>query len=267
MKKLLLIFPFVLAFSPVFASAYSINTTSSNVQQNIFKGGTTGNSNRTAQEITTTAAGTVSSLTYSLDANNGPSDSVVISIYTDSGGHPGTLVAASNPVAGSTMSDQVSGPAPVTFTFSSPVSLDASTAYWLVASRTGGRNTSQYYETGGSGSGNIAGFMWNYESISIWYSVSSGGAWDNVSLDVTVPSSGGSNSMYALTIYASSSLASMIGSSPDDVVTWMYDIIAKPILGGVLLVLRTIIPILVIIGILSILVFIGYRLWHMWRGH
>lgn len=74
-------------------------------------------------------------------------------------------------------------------------------------------------------------------------------------------------SMGGLVTAASSTFSTQLGFGPDTVVTWMWTYIGEPILGGGLLVLQELIPVLVTIGIVSVVVFIGYRLWHMWRGH
>ena len=279
MKKLLAIVPFLLVLSPIFVSAYTISNFDpsdpgdSDTPQAVK--GATGTLQNAADPITTTGAGTVSTVSVCVTKNGSPVDNAVLSIYSDSAGAPGsdlgdsTGVAASGITSNGALNDCSSGGASfVTFTFTTPVSLSASTNYWLFLGRSGTRSTSNYYFLDGD-SRVSTGFGHMLASNSgTW---TSNGAEGFYNLVVT-PSGGGGgggggNSMYALTLYASSSLASMIGSSPDGVVAWMWAEVGKPILGGAILALEEVIPILVIIGILSVLVFIGYRLWRMWSGN
>lgn len=277
MKKLLIVASFLLALSPALTFAYTVSNfdpsdpSNSDTPQPVK--GMTGTLQNAATPITTAGAGTVSTVSLCVAKNGNPVDTAVLSIYSDSAGAPGsdlgnsTGVAASGITSNGAFNDCSSGGANfVTFTFSSPVSLSASTNYWLFLGRSGTRSTSAYYFMLGD-SHTSTGFGPMLASNSgVWIS---SGAEGFYSLVVTASGGGGGggNSMYALTIYASSSLAAMIGSSPDGVVAWMWQEVGSPILGGALLALEEVIPILVIIAILSILVFIGYRLWHMWRGH
>jgi len=92
-----------------------------------------------ADSFTTIGAGTVSSIDVYARKVNSPTDNMVVSIYTDSGGVPGTSVAASNVFA-------VGAPGLQTATFASPVSLSAATTYWIVIARDGAYSATNFYQ-------------------------------------------------------------------------------------------------------------------------
>lgn len=91
-----------------------------------------------------------------------PGDSLVLQIFTDSAGNPGTLIETSSAVAGLTSSF-----AHATSTFSSSNTLNTSTTYWFVARRTVPNDAVNFYSwaVNNTGGGDILkrydGATWN----------------------------------------------------------------------------------------------------------
>lgn len=70
-----------------------------------------------------------------------PGDSVSVSIYTDSGGVPGTSLGNASVSAAGISANS----AWTEFIFSTPVALTGGTTYWLIVERTGGLSVTDYY--------------------------------------------------------------------------------------------------------------------------
>lgn len=149
MKKKIL-YGLIALVLPLYALAdYSITTTAdiSNHDGGTEFGYDTTDSDQFAQSFTTTGAGTISTVAaYTKITNGTPSDHVVLHLYSDSGGLPGSDLGTSDgyTATGSCASH--------TFNFSSPVSVSAATQYWVVFTRDGGNNTNDYYSTCGAAS-------------------------------------------------------------------------------------------------------------------
>jgi len=75
-----------------------------------------------------------------------PTDEVILEVYTDGTGEPGTLLAtADNSINGSTLSEGWANRKICRFSFNSPVSISSGTTYWLVLSRTGSVDSDNFY--------------------------------------------------------------------------------------------------------------------------
>src|SRR3990167_3199343 len=96
--------------------------------------GNTSTTQQQAQQFTVSSSGLIGSVTVYLQKVASPSDACVVSIYTDSGGNPGTLIET-----GSNVTGDASWSAK-TSTFSGTNTLNTSTTYWLVMSRSGTLN-------------------------------------------------------------------------------------------------------------------------------
>lgn len=134
MKYLL---PFLLLLVPSFALAdYSITGSTQSVVEQTF-GFASNNSNMTAQGFTTVGAGTIASV-VSQTAFGGAASAATISIQADSAGAP------SGVDLGSVSITPNASCANSTWTFGTPVSVSATTKYYLVFTRTAGFSTTNY---------------------------------------------------------------------------------------------------------------------------
>jgi len=176
---LIFVMSFILAFSVFFGVAhadYSItnSTLPGTTVLNIRNSPTHG---QTAVQFTTSDAGTISSLEAAFDVTGSPGTDLVVKIYTDTGGEPDTSLGTSDAIAvpdGCTTYPAV---------FSTPVDVDASTAYWLVfdnesGSVDGGGN----YLNCGDGTGNS--LRWNGDSWDMFSDA-------DIAYDISVVSEGG----------------------------------------------------------------------------
>jgi hypothetical protein len=93
-----------------------------------------------AQSFTTSAAESMAIAGFWLRRTGSPTDDVVVELQSDSGGSPSGTVLASDAVSASDISDSNYE----VHTFSLPYSLANATTYWLVVSRSGSRDTSNY---------------------------------------------------------------------------------------------------------------------------
>lgn len=66
---------------------------------------------------------------------------------------------------------------------------------------------------------------------------------------------------------ATSSFQTTTGFSLDSVVTWMWTNILAPILGGGLASIYVLRYPIIALALLGIVIFFGFKAWHMWRGH
>lgn len=93
-----------------------------------------------------------------------PSGNVTVALYTDSGGHPGTLVATTAPVAAS---DLTISPVQYHMTFPTPQAIAASTKYHLVFNYSGAVNGADYVKLDKTASSKI-GSLYTSTDASSW---------------------------------------------------------------------------------------------------
>lgn len=133
----------VLFFLPGFALASTSITTYSSIT-NTTRIGDVSSHTYQAQSFTATVTGSISTLQfYSGTSDGSPSDGLTVSLYTDSAGSPGTsLVSQTVP------NSALGGNNLVTVTFSTPTSVVSGTSYWVVITRQGSVNGTNYYNWG-----------------------------------------------------------------------------------------------------------------------
>jgi len=107
------------------------------------------NREKEAQSFQFSASTTINYLKLQLAKFGSPTDNLIISIQTDDSNKPSGTILASATIAGSSLGAM----AEVSMALSSSITLSASTKYWIVASRSGALNGSNYYEWGGNNSG------------------------------------------------------------------------------------------------------------------
>lgn len=90
------------------------------------------NGQNAATEVTTPASPTYQISSVTLNVTSFSASNLVVSLYSDASGLPGSTVAALG-----TATLGTGGAAPVTLTPSTPIALSASTRYWIVASTDG----------------------------------------------------------------------------------------------------------------------------------
>jgi len=144
MKKFYFLLFFLLP-SVAFAD-YTITPTEVNVWTNNTEWGYGVDELKTAQEIVTIGAGSVASLEFSAGRVGTPTQGTTVSIYTDSGGSPGTSMGVSGTVTGIT---DTSSCGTHTATFETPVSLSGATSYWVVFENTT-TSSSNYFSNCGN---------------------------------------------------------------------------------------------------------------------
>lgn len=99
-----------------------------------------------AQDFTTVGAGTVQTFAVKISGVNSPSDYSYLTFESDNAGAPsGTVLGTSDNVT----PDVWPTSSKKTYTLASPVSVTASTKYWIVMKRTGADSTAAYYNIGG----------------------------------------------------------------------------------------------------------------------
>lgn len=133
--------------------------------------GNTGQQKR-AQAFTTSSALAVSSISMLLNKVGSPTDNVQVDIFSaDGSGNPtGGSLGTSSTVSGSSMT-ATQGVASYHFTFSTPVSLSASTTYVFVISRTGSLDGTNYYAVTAGGTAALGaehywgGSSWTLDSV------------------------------------------------------------------------------------------------------
>ena|SRR3990167_8315700 len=123
---------------------YALVCTSFAETQNDFTG-VTGGTNATvaAQSFTVSATCLITSTTADWRKVNSPTDSLVAKVYNDSSGVPGSSLETGSSVLGSSLSTSF---APATSTFAGTTQLETSTTYWIVWSRTGSSDSTNYYD-------------------------------------------------------------------------------------------------------------------------
>lgn len=119
-----------------------------------------------AQSINESGAlGGVMVITVRLGKTGSPTDNAVIQIQSDSAGSPSGSVLASGSVAAASITTTASD---VTITLDTAVNFSAGTTYWLVFTRSGSGDSTNYYQAGGSVSTSYANGSAKYYSSSAW---------------------------------------------------------------------------------------------------
>lgn len=93
---------------------------------------------------------TVALVTLPLRKVAAPADNLTVSIFDDNGGEPGSVIAngTSNTVAGAGLSTTDTNLGVATFVFATPPTLTSGTKYWIVLSRSGAADNTNYYTWG-----------------------------------------------------------------------------------------------------------------------
>ncbi len=138
--------------------SYTITTTASSSSANGY-GYSVGTAEKAAQSFTTTGAGTLNNVTFSMCKIGSPADNFVIELQSDSSGAPSGTVLASYTGAASSIT---TSPTDYSYSFGL-TTLSASTKYWFVFSRSGSLSTSNYYTNPGLGTG--SDFDWLNSSV------------------------------------------------------------------------------------------------------
>ncbi len=127
-------------------------------------------STKVAQKIVPSAAMTVVSLGLNLKKSSTPTDNFKISIQTDNAGVPSGTELGSATLAGASIATSYTN-----YTLSVSASLSAGVTYWVVYERSGGLDSSKWFETtNGSNSGGAY-----YASGNAW--VYNGSSWSEIS--------------------------------------------------------------------------------------
>lgn len=104
--------------------------------------GSSGTFEYQAFSFVNTNAATLSRVTLGVSKAGGPSDGIFIELQADSAGSPsGSALATSDTLAGSS----ITAGSATNYPFAISASLSASTTYWIVAKRSGARDTSNHY--------------------------------------------------------------------------------------------------------------------------
>lgn len=90
------------------------------------------------------------SFTARLFVAGSPADSINASLYTNSGSLPGSLVETGSNISGSGLTTT---PTDVVFNFASTSTIDTSSTYWVVLTRTGSNDGSNFYKWTGNTAG------------------------------------------------------------------------------------------------------------------
>lgn len=114
-------------------ASYTLNNDTGDV-------GRTTSGQKQAQPFDVSSDCVVDSVSVFFSANNTPTDDVQISIHADSSGDPGTLLET-----GSILDVTGSTPATYVSSFTGTLTLTTATQYWIVASRTGSLNDTNFY--------------------------------------------------------------------------------------------------------------------------
>ena len=103
--------------------------------------GATSGSVRLGQGFQISIAWTLKTLAVRAKAVETPADNLVLSIFSDSSGQPGSSLGSAS-VAGASIGTELDW---VTATLATPLALSASTPYWIVVSRSGSVDPANYY--------------------------------------------------------------------------------------------------------------------------
>lgn len=140
MKKILWFVISFLMFTPVAFADYTITQNAGSDDPGASFGLNDGGNGYRSQSFTTIGAGTVASVKIHIAKRGSFTGHVIIMIYTDSSGKPGTQVGASSNNYDPTVTYTASAPFSSldTVTFPTPPAVSASTKYWVVYNRTNG---------------------------------------------------------------------------------------------------------------------------------
>lgn len=132
-----------------------------------------------ADKFTNTNAGRLTKVDIRLKEGTSPTQHVIVAIYSDSGGSPGTLLATSSILSSSITSSY----AYITARFTEAPALTATTAYWIVA----------YMQMGGSGN-----WLWSSTTNDTTAKTSSdsGGSWSATSYALNLKTYVSTNSKF-----------------------------------------------------------------------
>lgn len=132
-----------------------------------------------AKKFTNTSAGRLTKVDIRLKEGTMPTQHVIVAIYSDSSGSPGTLLATSS-ILSSVITSSYSY---LSARFVEAPTLAATTAYWIVA----------YMQDGGSGS-----WLWSSttNATTAKSSTNSGGSWSTTSYDLNAKTYVSTNSKY-----------------------------------------------------------------------
>jgi hypothetical protein len=97
---------------------------------------------KTGQPFIVSASGKVTAVKVTMQKIGSPADHVSVAIYSDSGGHPGSLLETGSNI------DPTSSFTQLTSNFAGTTTLNAGTTYHVVLSRTGSVDGSNYYNWG-----------------------------------------------------------------------------------------------------------------------
>lgn len=138
--------------------SYVLTSTASSTSANGY-GYSVATAEKAAEPFTTSTAGTLDSVTFSMCKIGAPGDNFVIEVQTDSAGSPSGTVIASYTGAGSSITTS-----PTDYSYSFGITtLSATTTYWFVFKRSGALSTSDYYTNPGLSSG--SNFKWLNSSV------------------------------------------------------------------------------------------------------
>ena len=87
-----------------------------------------------AQSFTPSVTGNVHSVVLNFSKVGSPAGNLVVGVYDDNSGEPGSLLTSEETYTASSISTTYPTADPITFTFSSQAELTASTLYWIVTS-------------------------------------------------------------------------------------------------------------------------------------
>lgn len=152
-----------------------------------------------AMQVSSAVNGTMSTFHWLGAKSGAPADNVVVKLESDSAGAPSGTVLSTGSIAGGTISLSFTG---YDFALSPTVNITAGTKYWIVMSRSGANDASNYYLWWGSGNSNCvaAGYIMDTYNGSAWTSYA-GCIGDTVKFDSTPytiygASAGNPNAMY-----------------------------------------------------------------------
>jgi hypothetical protein len=128
--------------------------------------GETSSSEAVAQSFTTSGAIDVNEIRVPIQKFGSPTDNVSLQIWSDSSSTPNaSLATADNLYTGANISITNSW---LTFQFAAPVSLSASTKYWIVVQRSGAVDAVNYYRWVANGTGVYAGGGRSLRVSGVW---------------------------------------------------------------------------------------------------
>jgi hypothetical protein len=149
---------------PTAVAGDSVTTTTTAVES--LNGGTASSGETQqaqSQSFTATASYQCSNVRFRFKKFNTPTDNLVLTVRT--GSQTGTVVATSNNFGGSTLTSSLAW---VTFTFPSAFSIASGTKYWLVLTRDGVRDITNFYNTESNSSSLLANGGFAYRNNNAW---------------------------------------------------------------------------------------------------